>query len=131
MNGVRYDIDCGSGKPSAVSAMQQFSTGATRSTEGDKLDPEGFLSPAVIRRYSEYLHKHRVQADGQKRDSDNWTRGIPRRAYMKSMWRHFLAVWSIHRGLKIEEDQEEALCAVIFNAMGYLHEVLLGRDTSK
>jgi hypothetical protein len=33
-------------------------------------------------------------------------------------------MWTHHRGLKCEADQQDAICAVLFNAMGYLHEVL-------
>ncbi len=114
--------------------MRQFDTGATRNTDTDKLDFEGFLSPLVIRRYAEYLNKHRVQADGNLRDSDNWQKGIPLKVYMKSIWRHFMAMWFFHRGVgkgmyeahAKDEMQlfEEAICAVIFNASGYLHELL-------
>jgi len=88
------------------------------------LDFEGFYSPLVIRRYAEYMHKHRLQADGEMRDSDNWQHGIPRDAYIKSAWRHFMDWWMEHRGLPSREGLEEALCALIFNAMGYLYEVL-------
>ena len=113
--------------------MREFSTGATRDSDDTKLDYEGFLSPTVLRRYAVYLNKHRIQADGQMRDSDNWQRGIPISAYMKSLWRHFMDVWSIHRKtintIRGENpEEEEALCAVIFNASGYLHELLKSRD---
>lgn len=104
--------------------MRTFDTGATRDSDTDKLDPEGFLSPVVIERFCEYMHKHRFQADGQMRDSDNWQKGIPRDAYMKSLWRHVLDLWLEHRGFPSRDGLEEALCAICFNAMGYLHEVL-------
>ena len=52
--------------------MRTFDTGATRDSDNDKLDYEGFLSPLVLRRYAEYLHKHRKQSDGKIRTSDNW-----------------------------------------------------------
>lgn len=116
-----------------ITTMRQFSTGATRDSDDTKLDFEGFLCPLVIRRYAEYLNKHRKQADGKMRDSDNWQKGIPKTVYMKSMWRHFVDAWSCHRGTggqhttdtpPEEEFHEEALCAVIFNASGYLHELL-------
>ena len=110
-----------------MSTMQTFPTGATRSSDADKIDPEGFLSPLVLRRYSEYLQKHRVQADGQLRDSDNWQKGMPLAKYFKSAWRHFLDAWTIHRGWASEINGytlEDSLCAVLFNIMGYLHEVL-------
>jgi hypothetical protein len=112
--------------------MRDFDTGATRDDDVDKLDYEGFLSPLVLKRYAEYMHKHRKQADGTMRGSDNWQAGIPKHVYMKSLWRHFMDVWSMHRGpLRDSQyqpgDLEEALCAVIFNAMGYLYEELEGR----
>ena len=110
--------------------MRTFDTGATRNSEEGKLDYEGFLSPLVLRRYAEYMNANRVQADGELRDSDNWQKGIPLNAYMKSMWRHFMGLWFIHRGYAgggkgTQTEQEEMLCAVIFNASGYLHEILV------
>lgn len=107
--------------------MRTFETGATRDVDADKFDYEGFLSPLVLRRYAAYMHKHRMQADGNLRDSDNWTKGIPKDAYMKSGWRHFFDWWSEHRGLASREGLEDALCALLFNAQGYLHEHLKER----
>jgi len=101
-----------------------FKTGATRDTEENKLDYEGFLSPAVLERYAEYMNKHRKQSDGKLRDSDNWQKGIPKDAYIKSAWRHFLDWWKEHRKLKSREGIEDALCAMMFNVMGYLFEIL-------
>lgn len=101
--------------------MRQFESGATRTSAEGKLDYEGFLSPIVIERYGQYMHKNRLQPDGTLRESDNWQKGIPLDAYMKSLWRHFLEAWKIHRGG--EGDMEEALCAIMFNSMGYLHEL--------
>src|SRR6266849_2960288 len=106
--------------------MRKFETGATRDVDTNKLDYEGFLSPRVLERYAEYLHKHRRQADGKLRDSDNWQKGIPKDVYMKSAFRHFMDVWKNHRGLDANEQIEEALCATLFNIMGYLHEELKG-----
>ena len=111
------------------SKVQTFDTGATRSPEGDKLDYEGFLSPVVLERYAKYLHKHRLQTDGKLRASDNWQKGIPKFSYMKSGFRHFMEVWKLHRaggGCSREEREEfeDSLCALIFNFMGYLFEVL-------
>jgi len=106
------------------SKVRTFESGATRDTDTDKFDMEGFLSYPVIMRYSEYMHKHRIQSDGTVRDSDNWQKGIPKDAYMKSMWRHFMDVWGNHRGYKTRDEQIEALCALKFNVDGYLHELL-------
>jgi len=105
-----------------------FETGATRDTEEGKLDFEGFLSPLVLQRYAEYMHCHRIQSDGKLRASDNWQKGIPRNVYMKSMWRHFMDVWTEHRGLKSRDGIEEALCGLLFNVMGYLFEILSRKE---
>jgi hypothetical protein len=112
--------------------IRQFSTGATRDTDDGKPDYDGFLSPLVIERYGQYMHQHRKQSDGQLRDSDNWQKGIPLAQYMKSMWRHFIDVWRCHRSYRLpaSHEQEEALCALIFNASGYLHELLKPKITS-
>ncbi len=105
-------------------AMRVFETGATRDTCEYKPDYEGFLSPLVLDRYAQYMNFHRTQPDGTLRDSDNWQLGIPRTAYMKSGWRHFMDWFRQHRGLPGQDTLEESICALIFNAMGYLHEVL-------
>ncbi len=111
---------------------REFSSGANRDSEAGKLDYEGFLSPLAFARYAQYMHGHRTLKDGTLRASDNWQKGIPRSAYMKSLWRHLIKVWEWHRKdlggcadacLVSEETLEDALCGVIFNAMGYLHEV--------
>jgi len=111
--------------------MRKFNSGATRDEDNTKLDLEGFLSPLVLERYGQYMHKHRKQADGQLRDSDNWKKGIPLEAYIKSAFRHFIDWWKEHRGLKSREGLEDALCALMFNEMGYLYEILRRKETDK
>lgn len=101
-----------------------FKSGASRDTNEGKHDYEGFLSPLVIKRFGEYMNKHRKQSDGSLRASDNWQKGIPLDAYIKSAWRHFLDWWFEHRGHKSREGLEDALCALLFNVQGYLHEYL-------
>ena len=109
--------------------MRKFDSGATRDDDNGKLDYEGFLSPLALQRYAEYMHAHRRQADGEMRNSDNWQRGIPQDIYVKSMFRHFLDSWAIHRGYEVKDKKDghivtlhEALCGVIFNAFGIIHE---------
>jgi hypothetical protein len=106
--------------------VRKFETGATRDTDTDKLDLEGFESPRVMLRYAEFMHKNRIQADGGLRTSDNWQKGMPKDAYIKSMMRHFMDVWLHHRGCGhlAKEDLETALCAMRFNVNGYLLETL-------
>ena len=107
--------------------MRKFETGATRNNE-PAFDPEGFMNPRVIRRFCEYMAEHRKEADGELRASDNWQKGIPKNAYMKSLWRHMLDLWDEHRGpYKSKKDQQDIMCAILFNVMGYLYEDLNGR----
>ena len=113
-------------KQEATRKMRKFDSGATRDDDTEKLDYEGFLSPLVLQRYAQYMHKCSAMHEGN-RDSDNWQKGIPRDQYMKSAWRHFMEVWSLHRNPNKYKDEypnymEEALCALLFNVMGYLHE---------
>jgi hypothetical protein len=86
----------------------------------------GYLSPLAIKRYGEYMLRHQYQSDGVRREAGNWKKGIPLGAYMESLTRHHLDVWLHHEGYSGEarESLEEALCAVIFNSFGYLHELL-------
>jgi hypothetical protein len=105
-----------------------FDTGANRDSEEGKLDFEGFFSPAVLLRFAQYMHAHRKMADGSLRDSDNWQRGMPKNAYMKSLMRHIFDVWLLHRGLKARDDMQNALCGVMFNTMGLMMEELRGRQ---
>lgn len=111
--------------------MRKFKTGATRDDDSTKNDYEGFLSPLVIEAFGNYMTHHRKQADGKLRASDNWQNGIPKDAYMKSAWRHFLDWWKEHRGLDSREGLEFAICGLLFNAMGYLHEHLKEQNGNK
>jgi hypothetical protein len=65
--------------------------------------------------------KHQVQSDGNIRQADNWKKGISKSDYMDSMFRHFLNAWEKHdRG----ENNEDDLCAILFNVQGYLYETV-------
>ena len=108
--------------------MRSFDSGATRSSEEGKYDYEGFLSPRVLERYAQYMNENRVQADGNLRASDNWQKGMGLNVFMRSLWRHFMSLWKLHRGIKDSDTIEIALCALLFNVMGYLHEVLAKKE---
>jgi hypothetical protein len=83
------------------------------------------------------MNMHRLQSDGNLRDSDNWQKGIPMDVYMKSAFRHFHEWWSFHRTPEEETDRGEdiegigAMCGLMFNVMGYLHEWLKENDSIK
>ncbi len=104
--------------------MRKFESGATRDDCEDKIDFEGHLSPLVLQAYGEYMHLHRKQADGELRDSDNWQKGMDLDVYMKSGWRHFFDWWWCHRMKSAKEVIIECCCALLFNVMGYMHELL-------
>lgn len=104
-----------------IHQMRVFNTGATRDANTDKLDYKGFISPLAMERFSAYMHKHRKQSDGSIRASDNWKKGIPLDAYMESLVRHVFEVWRLYENGDTEQT-EELMCAVMFNAQGFLHE---------
>ena len=106
--------------------MKQFDTGATRNSSDDKIDFDGHLSPLVLKKYGEYMHRHRKQEDGSMRDSDNWKLGIPLASLLKSKMRHDMDLWILHHypDAKTTENLEDSLCAIMFNTMAYLHEIL-------
>lgn len=104
--------------------IRQFATGATRDTAAGKHDYDGFLSPLVIEAFGTYMDFNRLQPNGATRDSDNWQKGIPLPVYVKSGWRHFVDWWREHRGYASHEGFVWALCGLLFNVNGYLHEYL-------
>ncbi len=110
-----------------------FATGANRDTDEGKLDYEACLSPLVLERYAQYLYECQEMPDGSRRADDNWQKGMPLSAYMKSAWRHFFMMWKLHRsqGEICTKDFEDAICGVLFNTMGYLHEWLANRNKTR
>lgn len=84
-----------------------------------------------MRRFAQYMNRHRVQPDGSIRGSDNWQCGIPQEEYMKSLLRHVMDVWLIMDGFETFDpetgekvDIQDALCGVRFNTNGLLFEKL-------
>ena len=108
-------------------SMREFDSGATRNDDSQELDYHGFLSPLSRKRFAQYMHEHRFQADGTLRASDNWQKGLPVKTYCSSLVRHTMDAELHEDGFPEEarEDLETALCAIIFNAQGWLFEVLL------
>lgn len=102
----------------------QYESGATREDDDDKLDIEGFLSPLVIEAYCQYMHFNRDLPDGSKRSGSDWQNGIPFNRLMRSMWRHFKDCWLEHRLWPTKDGRVFNLCALLFNTMAYLHQVL-------
>lgn len=118
----------------AKGKVRIFNTGATRNDDSYKNDYEGFLSPLFLEMFGNYMTKHRKQADGTLRDSDNWQKHFGEKHYdvcMKSLWRHFLDLWCLHRRIKRYDKldghkitKKEALSAIFFNIMAYADKLL-------
>lgn len=113
-----------------------FDTGATRDTDSGKYDYEGFLNPLVLARFAAFMHKNRVQSDGTLRSGDNWQKGWSRDVSIKSLLRHVVDLWLLHRGYQVprpEDGQvptvEECLGAILFNVEAYWLQHL--RETSE
>src|SRR3954462_9293512 len=118
--------------PDSPTEKKVFSTGAWRGGEAGKFDFEGFFSPLVLERRAQYMQLHRTREDGAVRAGDNWQKGMPQKSYMQSGWRHFFDWWKLHRypARRPHQDYllEEAICALMFNCEGYLHEILKKKD---
>jgi hypothetical protein len=110
--------------------MRTFGTGSTRDNIEGKLSFLRALSPAVLRRYVQYLAAHRKQADGDMRAFDNWKHGMPQEVYADSLLRHVWDLWSALNGEPTSEPTtpEELLCAIMFNAQGLLFERLVAKQ---
>lgn len=104
--------------------MRTFESGATRDDDTNKLHIEGYINPLAFQVYCEYMKHHQTQADGTIRAADNWQKGISKKVYIDCGMRHMLDWWLEHRGYTSREGLRAALCAVIFNAFGYLLEDL-------
>ena len=102
------------------SQVVTFNTGATRSAEST-FDLSGFVSPIVLLEFGKYMERHRVQADGGLRASDNWQKGMPSDRTFRSLSRHYLDLWLLDRGYPaLSKDchtRMDALCAILFNTM--------------
>lgn len=110
--------------------MRKFDTGATRDTSENKPEYLGFLSWRALRRFGAYMMKHQIQANGEKREADNWKKGIPIPVYEHSLTRHFQE-WA--EALERQKEKAgdgfahdvamDAALAMMFNLQGWIHEV--------
>ena len=110
--------------------MRHFDSGAIRDSDADKLDFEGYLSPNVLMEFARYMHRHGQTAEGQ-RASDNWQNGFGEDVVMKSLLRHVMDLWMLHRGYSQERFETgdpvkwaDALGGAMFNIMALWHERL-------
>jgi len=112
---------------------REFNTGATRDSNKDKLAYDQGLSVQVLQTYMEYLGKHRVMKDGSLRDWCNWKKGITPETYRESLVRHTVDAVRKSHGLPLREESDlrDLLCAIIFNASGWLFELLVAESNNR
>jgi len=119
-------------EPSASSPVRRFETGATRDSDEGKPEYGGFLSPLVLQRFAAYMHQHRHQPNGTVRSSRNWRKGMALAVYEESLLRHIVDIWLHLEGFTgAREDLESALCGVLFNTQGALHEILVAKQSTR
>jgi len=115
--------------------MKKYETGATRNKRDHKYEIGKFISPVALSMYSQYMHGHRVQADGTLRDGDNWQKGIPSEDCGESLLRHSRSADAILKGFRvIDPDTGEpetilrATCGAMFNSICILHNYAVEHD---
>jgi hypothetical protein len=108
-------------------SKRTFETGATRDANATKLAYDQGLSVQVLQAYLEYLGKHRTMKDGSLRNWNNWKKGIPPDTYRESLLRHTVDAVRKSYNLPVREESSlnDLLCAIIFNASGWLFERLV------
>lgn len=104
--------------------MRKFKSGATRDNDEQKINYIGSFSPLVLRRFAQFMRDHNIKGGELKRNEANWKKGMPKQCYIESKMRHFVDFWITHEGYE-DGNIEDQLCADIFNAQGYLHELLV------
>jgi hypothetical protein len=114
-------------------AIRTAAAGASRDSDVGKLSYAKGLSSQVLQRYLEYLGQHRTMKDGSLRDWDNWKQGMPIEWYIDSLARHGHDAIKASQGLSVPENAtlEDLLCAVIFNASGWLFELLVAKSGNR
>lgn len=117
--------------------MVGFTGGAMRSNGAARIDPLGYISPKAMQVYYDYMLRNQQLPDGRRRRSDNWKAGMPVPRYATSLLRHthdFHTQWDDLKHGSAPDDyatlqlMREALCGLVFNAMGMLHEMEMGAD---
>ena len=97
--------------------VRKFASGAIRDVEIGKEDYIETISWSAFKRYAQYMTSKKA-----KYGSGNFKKGIDIESYERSLVRHlqkYLA--NKYEGGDVEKE-EDHISAIIFNAMGILHE---------
>jgi len=93
--------------------MRKFTSNATRDTNSGKISYYGFTHPLVEHSFGNYMLRHQTQADGKKREANNWWGGWSTDISIDSLTRHIKDLECLHAGLLVYkvrlEDGEETV----------------------
>lgn len=105
--------------------MRIFPSGATRDDKTHKRTYSAYFSPLAMLAYGDYM-LHHEQTELGRREPDNWKKGIPQKEFFNSLGRHYIDLWLHMEGFGhlARHSMQDALCAIIFNSQGLLHEYL-------
>jgi hypothetical protein len=88
-------------KDNTKGEIRQFESGATRDTASGKIEYHGFRHPLLEHSFGEYMNKHRIQSNGELRDSNNWWKGWDKEISLQSLCRHLADLEAIHAGYDV------------------------------
>lgn len=96
---------------------RKFKSGAVRDSDINKEDYIETISWRALKKYAQYM-----TAKKNKYGQGNFKKGIPIKSYEESMLRHVQKyLENKYEDGKIEKE-EDHLSAIVFNALGILHE---------
>ena len=96
---------------------RRFKSGAIRDSEEGKEDYIETISWIALRRYAQYMTSKK-----SKYGEGNFKKGIPTESYERSLVRHLQKYLANKYEGQDTEKEEGHIEAIIFNAMGILHE---------
>lgn len=97
--------------------LTKFKSGAIRDSGVGKEDYIETVSWTALKKFAQYMTSKK-----SKYGSGNFKKGIPVESYEKSLVRHVQKYIANKYEGGNEEPEEDHISAVIFNAMGILHE---------
>lgn len=97
--------------------MRKFKSGAVRDSEDGKEDYIETISWTALKRYAQYMTSKK-----KKYGEGNFKKGIDIESYERSLARHLQKyLVNKYEGGK-EEPEEDHMAAIVFNALGIIHE---------
>lgn len=116
------------------STIRKFPSGADRDSDENKPHYPGYFDSRVVKAFGEYMLRHQRRVDGSFRAADNWKAGMSKEVYFDSGFRHFMDWWRLYEADHYEgkvciEPTLEACCALMFNLMGYMRNLIQEKES--